>query len=130
VTTVSADPVDTKVARRVLIVDDNRDAADSMATLLRLLGHEVATAYSGPSGLTEAETFLPDVVFLDIGMPGMSGYEVARQLRAGHAAGGLHLLVAVTGFSQPTDLQRAEEAGFDKHLVKPADPSELMSLLQ
>ena len=115
--------------RRVLVVDDNADAADSLSILLQLLGHEVRTAYGGQVGLTLADAFRPEVVFLDIGMPGMSGYEVARQLKTGPAAADLRLLVAVTGFGQPTDHRKAADAGFDHVLVKPADPDALTQLL-
>jgi CheY-like chemotaxis protein len=115
--------------RRVLVVDDNADAADSLSILLRLLGHDVVTAYAGPGGLTLAESFQPEVVFLDIGMPGMSGYEVARLLKAGPAAPGIRLLVAVSGFGQTADHHKAVAAGFDRLLVKPADPAVLAGLL-
>ncbi len=115
--------------RRVLVVDDNADAADSLSILLRLLGHEVVTAYAGPGGLTLAESFQPEVVFLDIGMPGMSGYEVARRLKAGPAAPGIRLLVAVSGFGQTADHHKAAAAGFDHLLVKPADPAAVAKML-
>lgn len=119
----------TNAVRRILVIDDNVDAADSLSILLRLLGHEVETAYAGPSGLAIAESFRPEVVFLDIGMPGMSGYEVARRLRAGPAAVHLRLLVAVSGFGQVADRQKAVEAGFDHHLLKPADPDVVARML-
>jgi PAS domain S-box-containing protein len=113
--------------RRVLVVDDNLDAAESLASLLRVGGHEVRTVHDGPTALQMAETFRPEVVLLDIGLPRMDGYEVARRLRQQTAAHKV-LLVAVTGYGQEEDRQRAEEAGFDAHLVKPADP-EIMNRL-
>jgi signal transduction histidine kinase len=115
-------------ARRVLVVDDNADAADSLALLLRVDGHEVRVAYDGPAALQEAAAFRPEVVLLDIGLPRMDGYEVARRLR-GQAELKEALLVAVTGYGQDEDRRRAEEAGFDAHLVKPTDPAVLHELL-
>ena len=110
--------------RRVLVVDDNRDSADSMAILLRAMGHEVEKAYDGPAALELAARQRPEVVLLDIGLPGMDGYEVARALRS--APGGADLtLIAVTGYGQEEDRVRSLEAGFDRHLVKPVEPKEL-----
>jgi PAS domain S-box-containing protein len=114
--------------RRVLVVDDNEDAAESLALLLRARGHEIRTAHDGPSALSVAEDFRPEVVFLDIGLPRMDGYEVARRLRVQPGREGL-LLVALTGYGQDEDRRRAEEAGFDAHLVKPADLEALQRLL-
>jgi CheY-like chemotaxis protein len=111
------------------VVDDSVDCADSLATLLRVAGHEVRTAYDGPTALEAAEAFRPEVVLLDIGLPRMDGYEVARRLRERERAGGRALLVAVTGYGQEEDRRRAEEAGFDAHLVKPAGPAALQRLL-
>jgi two-component system CheB/CheR fusion protein len=110
------------------VVDDNVDAADSLALLLRAGGHEVQTAYDGPTALETAGAFHPEVVFLDIGLPEVDGYEVARRLRR---QPGLEksLLVAVTGYGQEEDRRRAAAAAFDAHLVKPADPTDLFSLL-
>jgi CheY-like chemotaxis protein/nitrogen-specific signal transduction histidine kinase len=105
-------------ARRILVVDDNRDAADSLASVLGRLGHDVRAAYDGPSALEAAGRFRPEVVLSDIGLPGMDGYELARLLRAGPGAGKA-LLVAVTGYGQPHELRRCHEAGFDCHFVKP-----------
>jgi CheY-like chemotaxis protein len=113
--------------RRVLIVDDNQDGAESLALLLRLAGHEVQVCHDGPTALVLAETFQPKVVLLDIGLPGMDGYEVARRLRARPGVGP-QLLVALTGYGQDDDLRRSREAGFDHHLVKPADPDKLAAL--
>jgi signal transduction histidine kinase/DNA-binding response OmpR family regulator len=112
---------------RVLIVDDNMDGARSLAMLLDLIGHEVRTCYDGPSALVEVEEFLPEVVLLDIGLPGMDGFEVARRLRE-QPANSQTLLVALTGYGQAEDVRRSREAGFNHHLVKPADPEALMGL--
>jgi signal transduction histidine kinase len=120
------DPPDT--CRRILVVDDSRDAAESLAILLRLTGHDVRTAHDGPEALEAARSFEPEVVLLDIGLPGMSGYEVARRLREQAGTDPPHL-VALTGYSQEEDRQRSREAGFDLHLVKPVDPSALRDLL-
>ncbi len=104
------------VPRRVLLIDDNEDAAESLAMMLRADGHEVRTGFGPQDALTLAADWQPDVVLLDIGLPGMDGYEVARRLRA---AGTSARLVALTGYGQPEDMQRSAEAGFDDHLVKP-----------
>jgi signal transduction histidine kinase len=115
-------------AVRVLVVDDNRDAADSLAMLLSLEGHTVDVAYDGVTALSEAARFHPDIVLLDIGMPGMDGYQVARELRAGEAARPMRL-IAVTGYGQPDDRARARATGFDDHLTKPVDPELLRQVL-
>jgi two-component system CheB/CheR fusion protein len=115
-------------ARRVLVVDDNRRAADSLATILRLDGHEVETAYDGREALAVVERFRPQVALLDIGMPELNGYEVARRLRAESWADGVYL-VALTGLGTPEDRERAKEAGFDTHLVKPVDVDVLEGIL-
>ncbi len=114
-------------SRRVLVVDDNADAAEMLALFLRTEGHEVRTAHDGPAALHAAESFRPEVVLLDIGLPRMDGYTVVRRLRE---QPGLKtsLLVALTGYGQEED-RRAHEAGFDAHLVKPADSDELQKLL-
>jgi len=112
---------------RVLIVDDNMDAARSLSMVLELRGHEVRTCYDGAAGLAEAEGFEPEIVLLDIGLPGMDGFEVARRLRA-RPRSPQPLLVALTGYGQPEDVRRSREAGFDHHLVKPADPEALTAL--
>jgi PAS domain S-box-containing protein len=114
--------------RRVLVVDDNRGAADSLAVILRLDGHEVAIAYDGRTALVESERLQPEVVLLDIGMPGMNGYEVARAVRA-REWGTRVYLVALTGLGTSEDRERAQEAGFDTHLVKPVDLDALTALL-
>ena len=112
---------------RVLVADDNRDAADSLQRILALYGHEVRVAYDGDSALRAGDDFRPRVAILDIGMPGTDGYEVARSLRTRH--GKRVVLVALTGWGQEADRRRAAEAGFDHHLTKPVDPNALNSLL-
>jgi CheY-like chemotaxis protein len=112
----------------VLIVDDNTDAAESLAMLLRSAGHQVHTAHDGPAALKTAEAIRPDAVLLDIGLPRMDGYEVARRLRAQLGLKEV-LLVAVTGYGQEEDRRRVEQAGFDAYLVKPADLAALRNLL-
>jgi PAS domain S-box-containing protein len=113
---------------RVLVVDDNRDAADSLAMLLELYGHAVETAYDGPSGVESARRARPDLVFLDIGLPGMDGYAVAARLRAAPEMTGTRI-VALSGYAQEEDRQRSRAAGFDDHLVKPLDPDTLARCL-
>jgi CheY-like chemotaxis protein len=114
--------------RRVLIVDDNEDAAELLALLLRDQGYETMVAYDGPAALEAVHGFLPEVVILDIGLPVMDGYEVARQLRAmpesAHAR-----IVALTGYGQASDFERSREAGADAHLVKPVDVHELRAVI-
>ena len=105
---------------RVLVVDDNEDSADMLARLLARSGHDVRTAYAGPSALDVAAEFLPEAVLLDIGLPGINGYEVARRLRQIPQLGGVKL-VAMTGYGQEADIRLAQEAGFDSHQVKPVD---------
>jgi PAS domain S-box-containing protein len=125
---VSAPAAPPTSPRHVLVVDDNADAAASLAVLLRLEGHDTRVAHSGPSALDEVEQRRPDVVFLDIGMPGMDGYEVARRLRARHGDGALKL-IALTGWGKEHDRARAQAAGFDHHLTKPVAPQDLQGLL-
>src|SRR5262249_33231832 len=114
--------------RRILVVDDNRDAAESLGLLLETMGHEVRVAHGGEEGLLAVREFAPAVVLLDIGMPDMDGYEGARRIRD-EGGSGRTLLVAVTGWGQDEDRRRAREAGFDHHLTKPVDPAELQRLL-
>ena len=116
------------VSRRILIADDNQDAAESLALLLELGGHATRTAHLGRVALSLAQTFRPDVVLLDIGMPDLSGYEVAQHLRREPLATRFHL-IALTGLGQEADRQRALEAGFDHHLVKPVDADQLLALI-
>jgi CheY-like chemotaxis protein len=112
----------------VLVVDDNRDSADSMALLLGASGHDVRTAQDGTSALAIAPEYKPDVVLLDIGLPGMNGYTVAERLRA-LPGGGNIVLIAMTGYGQEDDRRRSREAGFDHHLVKPVDFDVLAGIL-
>jgi CheY-like chemotaxis protein len=114
--------------RRVLVVDDNRDAADTLALLLELMGHQTRTAHDGPQALEAGADFEPEIVLLDIGLPRMNGYEVCRKLRDepwGRAA----FVVALTGWGQAEDQRNASEAGFDRHLVKPVEEEVLQKLL-
>jgi PAS domain S-box-containing protein len=122
-----ARPVSDSASRRILVVDDNVDAAESLAMLLRLAGHDVHVAHNGPEAL-RAAAFSPEVVLLDIGLPGMNGYDVARRWRQDPASRNA-LLVAVTGYGQDEDRRRSAEAGFDYHLTKPVDPEALRRLL-
>jgi CheY-like chemotaxis protein len=122
----SASP--TKGSRRMLVVDDNVDSAESMAVLLRLHGHEVGLAYDGQSALEEAYAFRPEVMFLDLDLPKMDGYEVARRLRMEPAMKDM-TLVAITGYGQEEDLQHTQEAGFQLHMVKPVDFDKVEALL-
>ena len=115
-------------SRRILVVDDSRDGGESLSVLLRVLGADVSLVHSGRAALQAVESFRPDVVVLDIGMPGMDGYEVARRIRANAANRGI-LLIALTGWGQEEDRQRSAAAGFNHHLVKPADIDELRQLL-
>ncbi|HEU0199875.1 MAG TPA: PAS domain S-box protein [Burkholderiaceae bacterium] len=118
----------TPVPRRVLVVDDLQDSADSLVFLLSAMGHEAHAAYDGESALALAAQVRPDLVLLDIGMPEMSGYDVCRRIRE-QPWGGTMFLVALTGWGQEDDRRRSVEAGFDEHLVKPVEPEALESLL-
>jgi CheY-like chemotaxis protein len=124
----SARPAGARPKQRILVVDDNLDAAESLALMLRLEGHEVRVAHDGSTALATVEADPPDVVFLDIGMPVMDGYEVARRLRQQPGLDHV-LLVALTGWGQEEDRQRSQEAGFDHHLTKPAEPEAVHQLL-
>jgi CheY-like chemotaxis protein len=112
---------------RILLVEDNADAAQTLGALLRLDGHEVQIEHSGPAGLAAARRLRPDVVFCDIGLPGMDGYELARALRADPGLG-RPLLVAVTGYATEADQQRTAQAGFDHHFAKPVELARLNAL--
>src|SRR5690606_32661331 len=120
-------PYTTLFRSRVLIVDDNVDAGEVLGRLVTLLGHETCVVSSGAEALESMSSFVPDVVLLDIGMPGMNGYEVARRIRA--RGGTQPLLVALTGWGQAKDKARAAEAGFDRYLVKPIGREALQKLL-
>lgn len=116
------------VRRRILVVDDHRDTADSLAILLTAMGHDVKTAYDGHGAIELAAQYRPEAVLLDIGLPGKSGYAVARELRNAHDVSKL-VLIAVTGYGQDEDRRRARDAGFDHHLVKPVRPEQLDALI-
>jgi CheY-like chemotaxis protein len=118
----------TAPTRRILVADDNADAAESMAMLLRLLNHQVMTVYTGRGALAAAVTFLPQIVFLDIGMPEMDGFDVARRLREIPELSGT-VLVALTGWAREQDHRRAQEAGFDHYLLKPTEASTIVQFL-
>jgi PAS domain S-box-containing protein len=124
----TATPEETPVAKRILVVDDNVDAAGTLDMLLRSLGHETRVAYEGAGALKIAADFMPDIVLLDIGMPGLDGYEVARRLRALQRDKPFRI-IAVTGWGQQSDREKSQAAGFDVHLVKPVDPKDLIQLI-
>jgi CheY-like chemotaxis protein len=113
---------------RVLVVEDNRDAADSLRLLLALYGYEVAVAYCGHDGVRAAQQCRPDVVLCDIGLPGLDGYAVARRLRSNPATAQARL-IAVTAYGRDEDRRRSHEAGFERHLVKPVGPDDLRRAL-
>ena len=115
-------------SRRVLVVDDLRDSADTLALLLESLGHVVRTAYGGEEALRVGSRFHPEAIFLDIGMPEVDGFEACRRIRK-TAWGRSVCIIALTGWGQDADRRRTEEAGFDLHLIKPVDPDALPSLL-
>jgi signal transduction histidine kinase/ActR/RegA family two-component response regulator len=125
-----ADSGDGRMAprRRVLIADDNRDSADSLAIMLSLMGHETQATYDGSSAIEKAGTFRPEVILLDLGMPVIDGYEAARRIREQAWSNGV-VLVALTGWGQEEDRARARDAGFNFHLTKPANPQALRDLL-
>jgi CheY-like chemotaxis protein len=115
---------------RILVVEDNRDAADSLGMMLELAGHVVEVAYTGREGLEAAGRFLPEVALCDIGLPGgMDGYDLARALRQDERTAGIHL-IAISGYGQDEDQRRARAAGFDRHLTKPVDPALLLRTLE
>lgn len=118
-----------RLPRRILVVDDNRDCAESLCMLLRISGDEVRVAHDGPSALEAADAFRPDVAVLDIGMPGMNGYELAGALRQRQDLKRL-VLIALTGWGHDDDRRRTQEAGFNAHLVKPVVLDELQALLE
>jgi CheY-like chemotaxis protein len=114
---------------RILVVEDLKDSAETLALMLRLSGYEVTVAPDGPTALRAAEQEQPDVILLDIGLPGMSGHEVAKRLKE-KTAGKPAFLIAVTGLGRGEDRQRSKEAGIDIHLVKPVEPEQLEHLLK
>ncbi len=115
-------------ALRTLVVDDNVDAAEILEMLLTKTGHEVRIVHDGPAALAAALEFRPDVVLLDIGLPELDGYEIAKRIRQQPALASM-VLVALTGYGQETDRQRSQEAGFDYYLVKPADFQKVQQIL-
>jgi len=115
------------VSRRILVADDDLDGAETLAIVLRVAGHDVQIAHDGPSTLRIAADFQPDVVFLDVGMPGMDGFETARQLRQSVQLDKA-VLVALTGYGREEDRARAAQAGFDHFLVKPTPPKVLTDI--
>ncbi|KLU64374.1 sensor protein EvgS precursor [Desulfosporosinus acididurans] len=117
-----------KFFRRILVIDDIEDVAEIICSLLRFLGHEVISAPNGIKGLSAAKDFKPDVVFCDIGLPGMNGYEVARNIRLDNQLKGIYL-IALSGYAQPEDLKKSMEAGFNCHLAKPLDLEKLKEML-
>ena len=122
---MTASPTDRS---RILIIEDERDAADSLRMLLELVGFEVDVAYTGPQGVEKALRWRPHVVLCDIGLPGLNGYGVAQQLRRNPATSESHL-IAITAWGEEKDKQRGREAGFDHFLVKPASPEDLQRVL-
>jgi PAS domain S-box-containing protein len=125
---VRNEPPTLKSSLRILIVDDNRDSADSLGMLLQIMGNDIRMAHDGQEGLDVAEEFRPDVVLLDIGLPKLNGYEACRRIRE-QSWGRSVVLIALTGWGQEDDRRRSHEAGFDHHMVKPVDPQDLMGLL-
>ena len=116
------------MSKRVLIADDNLDAAESLQLWLQLAGHDVQIAGNGVTALKVAEEFKPDVALLDLGMPGLSGFDVARRIRESTWGSGM-VLVALTGWGQDEDRRRSADAGFDHHLTKPIAPEAIESLI-
>jgi two-component system, sensor histidine kinase len=114
-------------ALHILLIEDDADARDALAALLELDGHRVSATGDGAHGVDLAKTSTPNVAVIDIGLPGLDGYEVARRIRA--ILGRPPVLIALTGYSMPEDRQRAADAGFDDHVVKPVDPADLSRLL-
>jgi DNA-binding response OmpR family regulator len=127
---VSKPPVTPNATRRfkILVVDDNHDSALSLAMMLSIMGHDTRTAHDGESAVATAETFLPEVVLLDIGLPKLNGYEVAQRIRKTSWGASMYL-IAVTGWGQDEDRQRSTEVGLNMHMVKPVEPSALEKLL-
>ena len=114
--------------RRILVVDDNSDSADTLAMLIQMLGAEVRVARDGPAALAQIDSFRPETVLLDISMPGMDGYEVAQRIRSRPGSDAI-ILIALTGWSQEEDRQRVQASGFNHHLLKPLDIDVLRTLL-
>jgi CheY-like chemotaxis protein len=123
-----AAPVASRADLRILVVEDNHDAAESLSMLLRMLGHRVVMAFDGQEALALAESFSPHVLLCDVGLPKLNGYEVARAIRRESWGDGM-VLIAITGWGQDHDRHHSHEAGFDRHLVKPVDVPALMHML-
>jgi len=117
----------TVARRRVLVADDNADAASTLGTMLELLGHEILTANDGADAVDKARTFAPDIVFLDVGMPRMNGYDACEAIRK-LPGGNRMTIIALTGWGQESHKQRSREAGFDRHFVKPVALEELQAI--
>jgi CheY-like chemotaxis protein len=111
-----------------LIVDDNRDSADSLGSMLRIMGNDTRIAYDGEAAVEAATAFRPDLILLDIGLPKLNGYEVCRRIRDQPWGKGM-VLIALTGWGQEDDIRRSQQAGFDHHMVKPVEPNALTKLL-
>lgn len=126
--TTSSALTSSKQGFRILVVDDNHDSALSLAMMLSIMGHETRTAHDGESAVATAESFLPEVVLLDIGLPKLNGYEVAQRIRE-RSWGSSMFLIAVTGWGQDEDRQRSSEVGLNVHMVKPVEPAALERLL-
>jgi two-component system, sensor histidine kinase len=124
----AAEPEARNLQLRILVVDDLADAADSLAILLRILGHEVRTAYDGAAAITTAEQFQPHAVLLDIGLPKLDGYQVAQRLRQMPLLQSA-CLIAISGYGRDSDIEQAYRAGFDLHLLKPVSAEQLTALL-
>ena len=118
-----------KARRKILVVDDNHDAADTLAMMLRLKGYDVAVRYDGKDAVAAGAIFLPKIAILDIGMPGLDGYETCRLVRR-QTWGKNMVLIALTGYGQEDDIRKSEEAGFDDHLLKPVDLAHLTRLIE
>jgi CheY-like chemotaxis protein len=125
---VSTRPIADKPRRRILVADDNRDAVDSLATMLRLSGNEVHTAHDGVEAVERAEAIQPDVVLMDVGMPRMNGYDATRRIRS-QTWGERIVVIALTGWGQESDRRQSREAGCDDHLVKPVDHAQLDEMM-
>jgi two-component system, OmpR family, response regulator len=117
------------LGKRILVVDDNVDAAEAVAMLVESEGHEVRTVHTGRAAVAEALRWVPEVVVLDIGLPDMDGCDVAREITA-LALAPAPLLIALSGHGRPSDLRQAKDAGFDHHLLKPAEPQALFALFE
>ena len=126
---LASEPAEVSAGRRVLVVDDNEDGAETLGELLALSGHQIGTAYNGQAAIDLLPSFQPEFVLLDIGMPGLNGYEVCRRIRE-RPGGEQIVMVALTGWAQAADRLRSKEAGFDHHLAKPVDPRQLLELLK